>query len=53
MQSWKAWVKRPIGLIKKGQTQVHFLRKSREVGMEANIDSQSKINIVYYVSEAQ
>ncbi len=46
MPSWKAWVKRPSGLIKMEGSASAFI-DSREVGIEANINKQSLIIVVY------
>jgi len=44
MPSWKAWVQRPSGL---NNSKHFYLRKSRDIGIEANISNQSYIVIVY------
>ncbi len=45
MPSWKAWVQRPCGLIKRGGKGKRFrwesTLKCRECGIEANMDYQS------------
>ncbi len=42
MPSWKAWVQRPIGLIKTGgKCKALLLRKGTVVGTETNIDNWS------------